>query len=100
VLVRRALEDAGLPRPMAQVSIEDRNREQAGVVDFVWPEKRVVLAVHSREFHSTERAHERDFRQHAAMAAVGYLVIPVTTRRFMQDREGVISEVRAALNLD
>jgi hypothetical protein len=98
VLVRRALEDAGLPPPIAQLSIEDRHHDQAGIADFAWPEHGVVLEVHGHEFHSTDRAHERDFRRHAAMAAVGLRVIPVTTKRFMEDRDGVIAEVREALD--
>jgi hypothetical protein len=99
VLVRRAIKEAKLPDPMPQVVIHDPNREQASVADFFWPKEGVVLLVQSREFHSTAKALEKDFAQIAGMSAAGVRVLPVTTKRFMEDRKAVMSELKAALGL-
>jgi hypothetical protein len=99
VRVRAALRQAGIPVPMPQLVIEDRNGDLAAVVDFAWPKERVVLFVHSREFHSTPLAHEKDFRQIAALSAANWTVLPLTSRRFDEERESVIEELKHALGL-
>jgi hypothetical protein len=99
VRVRVALREAGIPVPMPQVAIEDRNGDLAAVVDFAWEKERVVLFVHSREFHSTLLAHEKDFRQISALMAAGWKVLPLTTKRFEEERDSVIAELKHVLGL-
>jgi hypothetical protein len=99
VRVRVALREAGIPVPMPQLAIDDRNGDLAAVVDFAWEKERVVLFVHSREFHSTLLAHEKDFRQISALIAAGWKVLPLTTKRFDEERDSVIAELKHVLSL-
>ena len=79
--MRRLIREAGLPEPIPQRVIEDRFGDNAAIADFAWPPQRVALFVHGREFHSTNRAHEKDYRQHAAAATVGWIVMPDLAKR-------------------
>jgi hypothetical protein len=100
VLVRRAIREAGIHDPMPQLAVADRNGDQAGVADFVWPKEGVALLVQSREFHSTPKAIEKDFAQISGMSSAGMRVLPVTTKRFMEHRAAVMAELKHALGLD
>jgi hypothetical protein len=94
VEMRQLIEAAGLPAPMTQLAItDDDTGEQIGVVDFAWPEKRVIVLTHSRYWHSTQRAVANDFDQHSDLTAAGWRVLPVTSRRLHDQPEWVIDQL-------
>jgi hypothetical protein len=97
VEVRQAIAAAGLPRPMRQLAVTDEDQEQVAVVDFAWPERKLLLFVHSRKWHSTPRAIEHDFNQTSDLSALGYTVLSITTRRFRASPDRLIAQLRTLL---
>jgi hypothetical protein len=68
----KLLAAAGLPRP------EVGRRIGAYVVDFAWPEQRVVVETDGYAFHGHRVAFERDRARDAALHAAGYAVLRFT----------------------
>jgi very-short-patch-repair endonuclease len=66
---------AGLPLPLTQVPIGPY------VVDFYWPEQRLVVETDGAAVHHTRRAFERDRVKIADLAVLGLTVVPITWRR-------------------
>jgi hypothetical protein len=100
VIVRDALTNAGIPLPMSQLATEDRHGDQAAVVDFSWPDRLVVLFVHSNLWHRSRAEVEKDRTQSNALVAAGWRVLTVSSRRLLDDGEAFFAELRATLALD
>jgi len=76
-LVFEMLSRAGL-RPKLQMEVFDGDGFFIARPDFVFPEERLVVEGHSRLWHSSESAIERDLRRHRRLVAAGYRVVYVT----------------------
>jgi very-short-patch-repair endonuclease len=89
-LERRFLElirAAGLPEPQCNVSVDGI------VVDFYWPQQRLVVEVDGFRFHKTRRAFEEDRRRDARHAVAGRRVIRPTHERIVHRPQALLSDL-------
>lgn len=77
VLALRALRDAGFPAPRRQYRVTHEDSWVAKV-DLAWPERRVVVQVHSSTIHRQPRVWEKDQRVENTLAALGWKVLKAT----------------------
>ncbi len=90
-LLLRMIRAARLPEPRT-------NTRVAGVeVDFLWPERRVVVEVDGFAFHGHRRAFERDHQRDMVLRDAGYEVIRVTWRQLIDEPLRVIAHIARAL---
>jgi very-short-patch-repair endonuclease len=66
-------------------------------VDFLWPDRDLVVEVDGYDAHSGRVAFERDRLKVATLKANGIGVMPVTGRQIRRDPEGVIDRIVRAL---
>jgi very-short-patch-repair endonuclease len=93
-LERRFLElirSARLPEPQVNVSVAGH------VVDFYWPDARLVAEVDGYQWHSSKPARERDHRKGIDLALAGFRVIHVTYDRIVHDSARLIAELRGLI---
>ena len=84
--------EAGLPEPQVNVSV-------AGVVvDFFWPEHRLVVEVDSYFYHHTPADRAEDRRKERRLKASGCAVTRVTDIELRDEAAVVAGEVEAALS--
>jgi very-short-patch-repair endonuclease len=84
-------EQAGLPLPKTQVPVGPY------VVDFLWPEQRVVVETDGAKVHRTHRAFEHDKVKAADLAVFGLTYVPVTWRRLTRKPREIEETIRAVL---
>jgi very-short-patch-repair endonuclease len=93
-LERRFLElirAAGLPEPQCNVIV-------AGVlVDFFWPEQRLVAEVDSYTFHKTRQSFEDDRREDLTLQLAGFRTARPTYRRIRHEPDRLIADLRGLL---
>ena len=98
-LLRTALAEAGLPRPVTQFHVVDHGHEVARV-DFCWPGQRLIVEADGFAFHSN-RAHYRRDRQHMnELERLGWRVLRFTWEDVVDRPEHVVGLVRACLAQD
>lgn len=73
---RLAMIDGGLPPPVLQYEIVDRNW-QTWRVDFAWPERRVAVEYDGFDWHSDPDKFRRDRQKRAALQEIGWAVVSV-----------------------
>jgi very-short-patch-repair endonuclease len=73
----RVLKAAGLPEPVLQHEIRDRDRLVA-VVDFAYPDARLAIEAEGYRWHSGRTRFERDLARRNALTALGWRVIHVS----------------------
>jgi hypothetical protein len=73
---RLAMLDGGLPPPVLQYEIVDRNW-QTWRVDFAWPERRLAVEYDGFDWHSDPDAFRRDRRKRAALREVGWTTLSI-----------------------
>jgi very-short-patch-repair endonuclease len=88
-LVRRA----GLPVPETSVLIHDQ------LVDFYWPDHRLVVETDGYDVHATRARFEADRARDARLVAAGYVVLRFTWRQLEEEPEVVAARLAAALAL-
>ena len=92
VRLRRFCRKHDLPMP-------EVNAELCGYeVDGLYRDAHVVLEADSFEFHSSRAAFERDRRRDTALAAAGYTVVRITSRRMSDDGPRLAAEIRRLLS--
>lgn len=87
-LIRRS----DLPPPRANVLVE------GALVDFVWPEQKVIVEIDGFGFHTTHEAFENDRRRDTELQKRGWRVLRITYRRLHEEPDAVIADVRHMLN--
>jgi very-short-patch-repair endonuclease len=100
-VTRSKLEDAmlalvgrvGLPVPQTNVLVEGH------LVDFYWPEHRLIVETDGHGAHGTPRRFETDRTRDAHLTALGYRVLRFTWRQLERDPEIVAARLAAALAL-
>ncbi len=85
--------EAGLPLPQINVFVEGR------LVDFFWPDRRVVVETDGYRYHNDRPAFERDHESTAALMAAGYIVLRATHRMIERDPATFLSLVRKSLQM-
>ena len=78
-----------LPQPEVNVSI-DRY-----VVDFLWPDKSLIVEVDGWGSHGTRSAFEEDRARDARLAVLGYEVVRFTWRQIIDGPGEVAKTIRA-----
>jgi hypothetical protein len=98
-LTRLLLAGAGLPPPVTQFTIRDRDGRWIGRVDFAWPDARLVLECDGFEHHASHEAFHRDRRRWTALSRAGWRVAVVTWHDVVDDPYyvvGLIADYLAA----
>lgn len=93
--LRRAVRAAGLPEPMWNVPLETAHGTV--VLDGLWVEARLAVEIDGARWHLDAAAWEADQRRQNAIQAGGLLVLRFSVHRLVDDIDGVIAEIRAAL---
>jgi hypothetical protein len=84
-------DDHGLPAPLA-------NARVAGMlVDFLWPETRLIVETDGYVYHSTRAAFERDRDRDQHLTLAGYTVVRFTYHQVTQTPEAVAHRIRRLL---
>lgn len=81
-----------LPPPRANVLIEGH------LVDFAWPEHRLIVELDGFAFHTDHESFEDDRKRDTDLQKKGWRVLRITYRRLHSDPAGVIADVRHMLN--
>jgi predicted transcriptional regulator of viral defense system len=82
---------ADLPLPQVNVVVMDR------VVDFLWPDAKVIVETDGYAFHGDRRSFERDRESTVMLTAAGYAVHRMTYRMLKSNPEPVLRLLRSAL---
>jgi very-short-patch-repair endonuclease len=90
-LLRKLIEDAGLPQPETNAKVHGHR------VDKLWRDHKLVVEFDGFNIHQTREAFENDRRRDRELAAKGYVVLRVTWRHLTKTPTRLIAEVAAAL---
>lgn len=90
-LMRSLCRQAKLPQPLVNV------RLSGFLVDFCWPDQRLIVEVDGYATHGSKQAFESDRRRDQVHAAAGYLVIRVTWRQLQAEPLAVIARIAQAM---
>jgi very-short-patch-repair endonuclease len=85
--------DAGLPRPVTNVRIEDLE------VDCAWPEHRVIVELDGRATHDLANAFEADRARDRRLQAAGWRVVRITWRQLHDTPAELEADLRRLLGL-
>ncbi len=66
------------------------------IPDACWPQRRLIVEVDSRSFHGFGDAPERTEHRRARLAALGWVVLPVSPARLRSSPAGVLAQIEAA----
>jgi hypothetical protein len=89
----RLIEDAGLPRPLVN------HRHGRDLVDFTWPEHRVIVEVDGWASHGDKRAFEHDRARDAERQALGDVVLRFTWRQVIEQPVRVVARIAQTLGV-
>lgn len=96
VKLARLLRDEGFPRPIRQKVLDDEGRF-IGRVDFVYPERRLIVEVDGFRFHSGRQAFEKDRSRRNALTALGWMVLHATAPMIEgQERADFVTDLHRA----
>jgi very-short-patch-repair endonuclease len=84
---------AGLPTPAVNTYVAGH------LVDFHWPDARLVIEVDGYRFHSSRAAFERDRRHDADLIDAGFRAIRVTWRQLVDEPLVVVARIARALTV-
>ena len=90
-IVRQLCGQAQLPTPRVNVMLH------GCLVDFLWPQARLILEVDGYDTHGNRRAFEIDRRRDQIHAAAGYSVIRVTWAQLQAEPLAVLARIAQAL---
>ncbi len=92
---RRLLRNAGLPPPVLQHP-DVPHRRAPGRLDFSYPDKRIVMEVDGRRWHSGRLPSMRDMRKSNSLNIRGWMVLRFTWEDVLYEGAWVAQQVRAA----
>jgi Protein of unknown function (DUF559) len=75
---RLVMIDGGLPPPVLQQEIVDRNG-QTWRVDFAWPDSKVAVEYDGFDWHSSPDSLRRDRQKRAALQEIGWTVVSIVS---------------------
>lgn len=84
---------SGLPTPALQYEVRDDKGSFVGRVDFAYPESKVIIEGHSKQWHWGVEAGSRDLARHNALAALGWTILYITWEDATRRRESTIARV-------
>lgn len=83
---------AGFPAPQVNVPVGEF------VVDFCWPDARLIVETDGAAVHGTRRAFEDDRARDVALTVAGWTVVRFTWRQIAQEPERVVAALRRLLD--
>ena len=86
------IREAGLPEPLTNVVVAGE------LVDFYWPEHRLVVEVDGRRWHGLQRDMESDRQKDIRLTLAGLRPVRYTAQRITSEPAAVIAEIRALLD--
>ncbi len=89
--MRRLAQAAGIDQPLVNVPL------LGFVVDFLWPDQRLVVEVDGYQFHGHRQRFESDRRRDQQLVAAGYRVVRVTWIQLRDEPIAVITSIAQAL---
>jgi hypothetical protein len=94
-LVLPRLLNRGVPQPLCNHTL--RFGDERLTVDFLWPERKLVVETDGRETHATPVAFQRDRRRDQILVAAGYRVARATWDQIHGELEAVVARIGSAL---
>jgi very-short-patch-repair endonuclease len=67
------------------------------VVDFCWPEQRLIVEVDGYAWHNSRRSFEVDRQRDVKLTLAGYRVIRITYARIVHDAARLLAELRGLI---
>lgn len=95
-LTRLMLVRAGLPAPLTQVEVVDEFGYPVARLDMAWPEKRVAVEYDGAQHWTDPAQRRRDIERLAALEALGWIVIRVSSD-MLRTPAAAVQRVRSAL---
>lgn len=93
---RLAMLDGGLPPPVLQYEIVDRNG-RIWRVDFAWPDCRVAVEYDGFDWHSDPEAFRRDRQKRAALREIGWSMLSIVADDVRRRPHDMVRRVGAEL---
>jgi very-short-patch-repair endonuclease len=90
-LMRKLCRQAGLPQPLTNIMLNGH------LVDFYWPDQRLIVEVDGYGTHGNRLAFENDRRRDQTRVAAGYVVIRVTWRQLQHEAIAITARIAQAL---
>jgi len=85
--------DWGLPEPQVNVLVE------GVLVDFWWPQARLVVELDGYRYHRDRRRFEEDRRRDTRLQLAGCMTMRVTQRRIERERESLRGDLTRAISV-
>jgi very-short-patch-repair endonuclease len=92
-VIRRLMRQAELVQPLVNTKLN------GFIVDFLWPDARLILEVDGHGAHGHRLAFENDRKRDQIHAAAGYTVIRVTWRQLCREPLSIVARIAQALAL-
>ncbi|GFG54963.1 hypothetical protein MAGR_64040 [Mycolicibacterium agri] len=93
---RLVMLDGGLPEPLLQYKIVDRDG-RLWRVDFAWPECRLAVEYEGFDFHSTPEALRKDRQKRAALEEMSWRVLSIVCDDVRRQPEVMVRRIGAGL---
>jgi len=90
--------EAGLPQPVRQFAVGDRN-EWVGRVDVAYPDHRLIIELDSRRYHTARLDLESDRRRDNRLVAAGWRVVRITWDQLVRQPSEVVDLLHRLLGL-
>jgi very-short-patch-repair endonuclease len=90
-LMRTLCRQAELPQPITNIVLNGH------LVDFFWPDQRLIIEVDGYDTHGNRRAFENDRRRDQTHVAAGYVVIRITWRQLQHEPIALAARIARAL---
>lgn len=95
--VRLLIVDAGLPEPVTDYDVYDREGRFVGCVDLAYPLLRIAIEYEGDQHRTDPRQWQRDIEKHERLTDLGWRVIRVSRDHVFTDPESIARRVRAAI---
>jgi hypothetical protein len=92
ILLLQLSDDHQLPEPVANAQVE------GFMVDFYWPQKKLIIEADSYTYHSMPSAFERDRERDQQLTLAGYTVVRFTYNQVTRQRQAVADRIRRLLS--
>jgi very-short-patch-repair endonuclease len=90
-LMRKLCRQAELPQPLTNIILHGH------LVDFLWPDQRLIIEVDGYDTHGNRQAFENDRRRDQTHTAAGYVVIRITWRHLQHEPIALAVRIAQAL---
>ncbi|MGX9792123.1 DUF559 domain-containing protein [Mycobacterium sp. MMS18-G62] len=93
---RLVMLDGGLPEPLLQYEIVDRDG-RLWRVDFAWPDRRVAVEFDGFDWHSSREALRKDRQKRAALEEIGWRVLSIVSDDVRRQPDVMVRRIDAQL---